>query len=60
MLSSSLFTFDCLFVASTSVDMVLVVELELESAAVIMIVGHFLPNDSLIGYTTTKMKTIQG
>ena len=57
-LLSSLFTFDCLFAVSTSVAKVLVVELELESAAVIMIVGHFFSNDSLMGYTTTKMKTI--
>lgn len=56
-LLSSLFTFGCLFVVSTSVDVVHVVEQELGSATVITIVGHFFPNDILIGYTTTKMKT---
>lgn len=39
-LLSSLFTFGCLFVVSTSVDVVHVVERELGSATVITIVGH--------------------
>lgn len=53
----SLFTLDCLLFVSTSVDLVYVVELGLESVAIITIVGHFLPNDILIGYATTKKKT---
>ena len=56
-LLSSLFTFGCLFVVLTSVDVVHVVEVELGSATVLTLVGHFFPNDILIGYTTTTMKT---
>ena len=42
------------FVSSFRGSFVEVVE-ELESADVITIVGHFFPNDILIGYTTTTV-----
>lgn len=56
-LLSSLFTFGCLFVVSTSVDVVHVEELELGSGTVITIVGHFFPND--ISLDTQQLKSKQ-